>query len=124
MISTAHEIIPSEFHPNNHKGNKMSNWIIHIVGETLDDDLAPAITKFVTEIESLAHRVKQVRLTTDAGEKVIHVAHDVATDIDTVAADATKLDPSLASTATTVEGGVNEADTAVTSTIDSILARG
>jgi len=98
----------------------MGNWIIHVVGETVDDDLAPAISHFVEEIESLAHKVHSVRLTTDAGERVVNIAKTVETDVDTVAKDAAEVDPSLDSTAATVESGVAEADTAVDTGVSDI----
>jgi hypothetical protein len=78
----------------------MGNWIIHVVGETIDDDLAPAISKFIKEIQSLSHKVTQVRLTTDTGEKVIHVANDVGDVI-------TTLDPASTSTVAGVEKTIN-----------------
>lgn len=63
----------------------MAGWIIHIVGETIDDDLAPAVNKFVKEIQSLSHKVKQVRFTTDTGEKILHITDDVAKAVEDVA---------------------------------------
>lgn len=83
----------------------MSNWIIHVVGETIDDDLGPAVDKFVKEIQSLSHKVHQVRLTTDTGEKVIHVTQDVAGVVDAI-------DPAATPAVAAVE---NEVDKEVTS---------
>jgi hypothetical protein len=79
----------------------MSTWILHIVGETIDDDLAAPVEKFVKEIQSLSHRVKQVRITTDTGERVIHIAQDVEKVVDEV-------DPALAPEASAVEADVEK----------------
>jgi hypothetical protein len=54
------------------------NWILHIVGETIDDDLAPAISNFVKEVQTTNNKVIEVRLTTDSGEKVISVDEPAA----------------------------------------------
>jgi hypothetical protein len=51
----------------------MGKWVISIVGESLTDDLAPAIADFVTTIQKSDHVVSAVRVTTDTGEKVLPI---------------------------------------------------
>lgn len=84
----------------------MGNWIVHIVGETIDDDIAPIITKAIDEIQKLNHRVKQVRFTTDAGERVIHIAEKVEADAAVIDKDIDAVAPSLAPEADAVAGVV------------------
>lgn len=73
----------------------MGNWIVHIVGETIDDNIAPIISEAVEKIQALNHRVKQVRLTTDAGEKIVHVAQKVEQVAATIDKDVDEVAPSL-----------------------------
>lgn len=84
----------------------MGNWIVHIVGETIDDDIAPIISEAVEKIQALNHRVKSIRLTTDAGEKVIHIAQKVEEDAATVDKDIDEVAPSLAHEADAAAGAV------------------
>lgn len=91
----------------------MSNWVLHIVGETIDDDLAEPIGKFVKEIQSLSHKVKQVRITTDTGEKVLHIAQDVGDVVDTVDPAAA---PEVAKAEAEVDNVVTEHETTATPT--------
>lgn len=79
----------------------MSNWVLHIVGETIDDDLAEPISKFVKEIQGLAHKVKQVRITTDTGEKIIHVTQDVGDAVEAI-------DPGATAGVDAVEGEIDK----------------
>lgn len=98
----------------------MGNWIVHIVGETIDDDIAPIISKAVEEIQKLNHRVKSIRLTTDAGERVIHVTQEVEAAADTVATDIEKDVPPLAPEAEGVDAALHVVGDGVTAAVDAV----
>lgn len=98
----------------------MSSWIVHIVGETIDDDIAPIISKAVEDIQALNHRVKQVRLTTDAGERIIHITQKVEDAADTVAADVEKDIPPLAPEAEAADAAVHTVGDGVEAGVNAV----
>lgn len=98
----------------------MGNWIVHIVGETIDDDIAPIISKAVADIQALNHRVRQVRLTTDEGEKIIHVAEKVETDAAAIDKDVDEVAPSLAKEADAAAGAVEAGGKEAEKVVDDI----
>lgn len=98
----------------------MGNWIVHIVGETIDDDIAPIISKAVEDIQALNHRVKQVRFTTDAGERIIHITQKVEEVADTVAADVEKDIPPLAPEAEAADAALHVVGDGVEGAVNAV----